>query len=150
VQPTSALIGLFSERTRSSLHETRGNWRRSSRNWPLIAKCISAAKRDPQNKVQSSFKNSPPRWSPDRRRLRLHRTRILAAASKVSGTVKIVYIAALLVHRNAPLIPARSHAPSDPLQAIHCGVEGMDAKRSAAVLVSSPNAAQRCAVRRRA
>jgi hypothetical protein len=33
----------------------------------------------------------------------------------------------------------------DPFQAIHCGVEGMDAKRSAAVLLSSPAAAQRCA-----
>ena len=43
------------------------------------------------------------------------------------------------------LIPARSHAPRDPLQAIHCAVEGMDAKRSAAVLLSSPAAAQRCA-----
>jgi len=43
------------------------------------------------------------------------------------------------------LIPARSHAPRDPLQAIHCAVEGMDAKRSAAVLLSSSAAAQRCA-----
>ena len=43
------------------------------------------------------------------------------------------------------LIPARSHAPrDDPRQAIHCAVEGLDAKRSAAVLVSSPAAAQRC------
>jgi hypothetical protein len=32
-----------------------------------------------------------------------------------------------------------------PLQAIHCAVEGMDAKRSAAVLLSGPAAAQRCA-----
>jgi hypothetical protein len=37
------------------------------------------------------------------------------------------------------------HAPREPLQAIHCVVEGMDAKRSAAVLLSSPTAAQRCA-----
>ena len=32
-----------------------------------------------------------------------------------------------------------------PLQAIHCAVEGVDAKRSAAVALSSPAAAQRCA-----
>jgi hypothetical protein len=31
----------------------------------------------------------------------------------------------------------------------HCGVEGMDAKSAAAVPLSSPNAAQRCAGRRR-
>jgi hypothetical protein len=43
------------------------------------------------------------------------------------------------------MILARSHAPRDSLQAIHCAVEGMDAKRSAAVLLSSPAAAQRCA-----
>jgi hypothetical protein len=33
----------------------------------------------------------------------------------------------------------------NPLQAIHSAVKGMDAKRSAAVLLSSPAAAQRCA-----
>jgi hypothetical protein len=32
-----------------------------------------------------------------------------------------------------------------PLQAIHCAVEGVDAKCSAAVALSSPAAAQRCA-----
>ena len=39
-------------------------------------------------------------------------------------------------------IPARSRAPPDPLQAIHGGVEGMDAKRSATAPLSTPNAAQ--------
>jgi len=32
-----------------------------------------------------------------------------------------------------------------PLQAIHCGVEGMNANRSAGAPLSSPAAAQRCA-----
>jgi putative transposase len=35
-------------------------------------------------------------------------------------------------------------------EAIHCGVEGMDAKRAAGGWLSSPAAAQRCAFRRRA
>jgi hypothetical protein len=46
------------------------------------------------------------------------------------------------------MILARSHAPRHSLQAIHCAVEGMDAKRSAAVLLSSPAARSRAAVRR--
>src|SRR6266480_1174495 len=44
-----------------------------------------------------------------------------------------------------PPTPGRSHAPPDPVPAIHCGVEGMDAKIAVAVPLSSPNAAQRCA-----
>jgi hypothetical protein len=42
-------------------------------------------------------------------------------------------------------IPGRSHALPDPLQAIHCGVEGMDAKIATVVPLSGPAAAQRCA-----
>ena len=39
--------------------------------------------------------------------------------------------------------PRQTHASRGPLQAIHSPVEGMDAKRSAAVALSSPAAAQR-------
>jgi hypothetical protein len=44
-----------------------------------------------------------------------------------------------------PPLLARSHARPSRLYAIHCAVEGMDAKRSAAAPLSSPAAAQRCA-----
>jgi hypothetical protein len=41
--------------------------------------------------------------------------------------------------------PSRSPVRPSPSQAIHCGVEGMNAKRAAGAPLSSPAAAQRCA-----
>jgi hypothetical protein len=46
--------------------------------------------------------------------------------------------------------PARFNAPYDSLQTIHCAVEGMDAKRSAAVSLSSPRSREAVRRRRRA
>jgi hypothetical protein len=66
----------------------------------------------------------------------------VAAAAALHAGRSMAELAAAL----AQTILGRSHAPRDPLHAIHCAVERHERQRSAAAPLSDPNAAQRCAL----